>query len=57
LRGKTIPRISRLHTAWPLQQTAPRKITGRKKYDTRSAVQQRDNGTQEKKKPGGAGLS
>jgi hypothetical protein len=36
-------RISLLRTALPVHQTAPRKITGAKKYDTLSAVQQRDN--------------
>ncbi|MBR1242823.1 hypothetical protein JQ620_22195 [Bradyrhizobium sp. AUGA SZCCT0274] len=44
--------ISRLRTALPLQQTAPRKTTGPKKYDTRSTVQQRDNRIGKKKKPG-----
>jgi hypothetical protein len=43
-------------TALPVQQAAPRKITGVKKYDTRPAVQQRDNRTGQKKSPAAAGL-
>jgi hypothetical protein len=48
--------ISRLRTALPLQQIVPRKTTGPKKYDTRSAVQQRDNRTEKRKSPAKAGL-
>jgi hypothetical protein len=32
--------ISRLHTALPVQQDAPRRFTGMKKYDTRPFKQQ-----------------
>jgi len=50
-------RISPLRTALPVQQAASRKITGAKKYDTRLAVQQRDNWIGKKKSPAEAGLS